>query len=134
MANGNQSLKKEETIDFTLKVKSSRKKNGPIEFSMDLNPDSRLLSIKETFSTLGELSEIFKTITNVLTDIQERTRLYNDVLQTDEKKKKKLFYDGYDQNFEPDFGKIDKIIHKRNSPGESTVSYARSYNGDKKPL
>lgn len=134
MANEKQSQRKDDLITFTLNVKASRKKNGPLEFWMDLNPDSKFISIKETFSTQKELSEILSFVNKVLIDINERTRRYNDVLEVNEKKKRAFFNEGYEQNFKPEFGKIDKIIHKHNSPGESSVSYARRYNGDKKPI
>jgi hypothetical protein len=124
--------RKDDLISFTLNVKSNRR-NGSIELSMDLNPESRLIRIDETFSTHKELIGIFDFIKTVLDQIEERNCLYNETLQIDEKKKESYFNKGYDQNFKPDFGKIDKIIHTHNSPGESAVSYARSYNGDKKP-
>lgn len=134
MANLKESARKNDTIDFTLKVKASRKKNGPIEFTMDLNPESKILTIEQTFSSAAELADIFGRINAVLTTIDNRSRLYNDVIEINEKKKKEhKFQDGYEQNFEPSFGKIDKILHKRNSPSESSVSYTRRYNGDKKP-
>jgi hypothetical protein len=123
----------DESINFTLKVKSNRR-TGSIELSMDLNPESRLIGIDETFSSHKELIGIFDFMQKMLDQIEERTVDYNETLQIDEKKKKKLgFNEGYDQNFKPSFGKIDKIIHRHNSPGESAVSYARSYNGDKQP-
>jgi hypothetical protein len=124
---------KNDVINFVLKVKSSRKKDGPIELSLDLNPELKMLSIKETFSTREELSRILKFVDDVLRQVEDRTRKYNEVLQVDEKRKGKYFNEGYDQNFKPEFGKIDKIIHRHNSPGESTVSYVRAYNGDKQP-
>lgn len=134
MANAKENARKDDSINFTLKVKASRKKNGPLEFWMDLNPDSKVIPIKDTFSTQKELSQILSFIDKVLVEINERTRLCNDVMEVNEKKKKTYFNEGYDQNFKPEFGRIDKIIHKHNSPGESAVSYARRYNGDKKPL
>jgi hypothetical protein len=132
MAKVKETPKNDDSINFTLKVKSNRRK-GSIELSMDLNPDLRLLKIGETFSTHKELIGIFDFIKTVLDQIEERTCVYNETLQINEKKKRAYFNEGYDQNFKPEFGKIDKIIHKHNSPGESGVSYARTYNGDKKP-
>jgi cell shape-determining protein MreC len=134
MANAKESSKREDDINFILKVKAKRKKNGPLEFTLDLNPESRLISIKETFSSYEELSSILNTINEELKKTNDRTRDYERVLQINESAKKELgFNPGYDQNFKPQFGKIDKIVFKRNSPGESNVSYVRSYNGDKQP-
>ena len=136
MANSKVTSRKKEkndVISFVLKVKSSRKKDGPIELSLDLNPELRMLGIEETFSTREELSRILNFVDDVLKQVDDRTRKYNDVLQVDEKRKRKYFNEGYDQNFKPEFVKIDKIIHRHNSPGESTVSYVRAYNGDKQP-
>jgi hypothetical protein len=132
MTNGMEPSRKDELINFVLKVKSNRN-DGSIELSMDLNPKSRLISIDETFSTHKELVGIFDFIKTVLDQIEERNCDYNETLLIDEKKQRTLFNEGYDQNFKPEFGKIDKIIHRHNSPGESSVSYARTYNGDKKP-
>lgn len=125
---------KNDVINFVLKVKASRRKDGPVELWLDLNPESRMIRIDETFSSQQELSEILKFVDVVLKEINDRTRRYNDVLRIDEKRKRSYFNEGYEQNFKPEFGKIDKIIHRHNSPGESTVSYARTYNGDKQPL
>jgi hypothetical protein len=122
-----------DVINFVLKVKASRREDGPIELSLDLNPKSRMLQIEDTFSTREELSKILKFVDDVLKQVEERTHLYNRVLRVDEKTMASQFSDGYDQNFKPEFGKIDKIIHRHNSPGESTVSFARIYNGDKQP-
>ena len=134
MANSKEPLRNDSTIRFNLKVKASRKRNGPIEFEMDLNPKSKIIKIAETYSTREELAEIFERINVALKEIDERTRLYNDVIEINEAKKKgHKFMPGYEQNFEPTFGKIDNIIYKRNSPSVSTVSYTRTYNGDKKP-
>jgi hypothetical protein len=132
MTNGMEPSRQDEVINFVLKVKSNRT-DGSIELSMDLNPQSRLIGIKETFSSHKELVGIFDFIKTVLDQIEERNCDYNETLQIDEKKQRALFNEGYDQNFKPEFGKIDKIIHKHNSPGESSVSYVRSYNGDKQP-
>lgn len=128
------SARKNDVINFVLKVKSSRRGDGPIELSLDLNPKSRMLEIGETFSTREELSKLLAFVDEVLKQVEDRTCNYNDVLQIDEKTHASHnFTKGYDQNFKPEFGKIDKIIHRHNSPGESTVSYARIYNGDKQP-
>src|SRR5688500_5617396 len=134
MANQKELSARKNTINFTLKVQASRKRNGPIQFTMDLNPKSRLINIEDTYSSREELAEIFERINIALKEIDERTRLYNDVIEINEKKKKGHgFMPGYEQNFEPTFGKIDNIIYRRNSPSQSTVSYTKSYNGDKKP-
>jgi hypothetical protein len=134
MATPKESPKREDYINFVLKVKARRKRNGPLEFTLDLNPESRLISIKETFSSYEELALILNTINEVLKKTNERTREYESVLKIDEDAKKELgFNRGYDQNFKPQFGKIDKIVFKRNSPEASNVSYVRSYNGDKQP-
>jgi hypothetical protein len=134
MAPSKESSRKDNTINFTLKVKASRKRNGPIEFTMDLNPKSKILKINETYSTREELAEIFERINAALKVIDDRSKPYNDVIEINEEKKKRYrFMPGYEQNFEPTFGKIDNIIFSRNSPSVSSVSYTRSYNGDKKP-
>ena len=127
-------LYRKEMINFTLTVKASRKSDGPIEFTLDLNPESRILEIDETYSTRAELTDIFNRIGKVLDEIEERSRIYNDVIQIDEEvRRKHKLADGYGENFEPTFGKIDKIVHRRNSPAASGVSYTRRYDGDKKP-
>ena len=133
MATAKESSRKNDIINFVLKVKSSRREDGPIELWLDLNPKSKMLQIDETFSSREELTRILKFVEDVLKQVEERTRDYNSVLQVNEKTRVSQFSDGYDQNFKPEFGKIDKIIHRHNSPGESTVSYARIYNGDKQP-
>src|SRR5688500_14725686 len=101
--------RKDDLISFTLNVKSNRR-NGSIELSMDLNPESRLIRIDETFSTHKELIGIFDFVKTVLDQIEERNCLYNETLLIDEKKMESHFNKGYDQNFKPEFGKIDKII------------------------
>lgn len=134
MANLKEPSPKNDTINFTLKVKAARKRNGSIEFWLDLNPDSRLINIKETLSSYEELSTILNTINEELKNIEVRTCDYNKVIQAEEDRKKELgFNRGYEQNFKPEFGKIDKVVFKRNSPSQSNVSYVRSYNGDKQP-
>jgi hypothetical protein len=133
MATVKETSRKEDVINFVLKVKSSRREDGPIELWLDLNPKSKMLEIDETFSSREELSRILKFVEDVLRQVEERTRDYNSVLQVNEKIRVSQFSDGYDQNFKPEFGKIDKIIHRHNSPGESSVSFTRVYNGDKKP-
>jgi hypothetical protein len=127
------SSRRSDVINFVLKVKASRREDGPIELSLDLNPKSKMLQIEDTFSSREELSRILRFVDDVLKQVDERTRDYSTVLQVDEKTAASQFTRGYDQNFKPEFGKIDKIIHRHNSPGESTVSYARIYNGDKQP-
>ncbi|HZB14194.1 MAG TPA: hypothetical protein VE467_14240 [Chryseolinea sp.] len=133
MANPKETSRKEDYIEFTLKVRAGRKKDW-IEFGLDLNPNDRLISISESFSSLEELNKIFKHVLSELDIINKRTRLYNSTLEINPKKKKENFNEGYEQNFKPEFGKIDRIIHRHNSPGVSSVSYNRIYNGDKKPL
>lgn len=132
MATSKETSRKDDFIEFTLKVKAGRKKDS-VEFGFDLNPNDRLLSISESFSSFEELNKIFKHILKELDIINKRTRLYNSTLEINEKKKKEFFNEGYEQNFKPEFGKIDRIVHRHNSPGESSVSYARIYNGDKQP-
>lgn len=127
-------LYRKEMINFTLTVKASRKSDGPIEFTMDLNPDARILEIDETYSTREELAEIFSRINKVLDEIDQRSLQYQDVIEINEEvRQKHRFVEGYEENFEPSFGKIDKIVHRRNSPAASGVSYTRRYDGDKKP-
>jgi hypothetical protein len=133
MATSKDTSRRSDVINLVLKVKASRREDGPIELSLDLNPKSKMLQIDETFSSREELSRILDFVNEVLKQVDERTRDYNSVLQVDEKTATSQFSKGYDQNFKPEFGKIDKIIHRHNSPGESTVSYARAYNGDKQP-
>lgn len=133
MATSKDTSRRSDVINLVLKVKASRREDGPIELSLDLNPKSKMLQIDETFSSREELSRILDFVHEVLKQVDERTRDYNSVLHVDEKTVASQFSKGYDQNFKPEFGKIDKIIHRHNSPGESTVSYARIYNGDKQP-
>ena len=133
MANAKETSRKNDVINFVLKVKASRRADGPVELSLDLNPKSRMLRIDETFSTREELSRLLTFVEEVLKQVEDRTCNYNEVIQIDEKTRASQFRDGYDQNFKPEFGKIDKIIHRHNSPGESSVSYTRVYNGDKQP-
>ncbi len=132
MAKAKETSRKDDCIEFALKVKAGRKKDW-IEFGLDLNPNDRLISISESFSSYQELTKIFKHILTELDIINKRTRLYNSTLEINDKKKKEYFNEGYEQNFKPEFGKIDRIIHRHNSPGESSVSYTRIYNGDKQP-
>ena len=132
MANLKETSRKEDQIEFTLKVKAGRKKDW-LEFGLDLNPNDRLISIAESFSSFEELNKIFKQILSELEVINKRTRDYNAATEI-QKKSQASFTRGYEQNFKPEFGKIDRILHRHNSPGVSTVSYARSYNGDKQPL
>jgi len=132
MANQKETSRKDDSIKFTLKVNAGRKKDW-IEFELDLNPKDRLVSISDTFSSFEELNKIFQQIVKELDNINQRTRLYNATLDVNPKKLQASFNSGYEQNFKPEFGKIDRIILRRNSPAEATVSYARSYNGDKKP-
>jgi hypothetical protein len=118
-------------IEFTLKAKASRTSDS-IEFALDLNPNVRQLSIAHSFSTLPELKRIFNDILRTLSDIKERTELYNSTISIDAKFEE-LFYEGYERNVRREFEKIDKVIFDRYNPSISTVSYANSYNGDKRP-
>jgi hypothetical protein len=77
-------LYRKEMINFTLTVKASRKSDGPIEFTMDLNPDARILEIDETYSTREELAEIFSRINKVLDEIDQRSLQYQDVIEINE--------------------------------------------------
>ena len=61
MANPKETSRKEDYIEFTLKVRAGRKKDW-IEFGLDLNPNDRLISISESFSSLEELNKIFKHV------------------------------------------------------------------------
>ena len=121
MATAKESSRKNDIINFVLKVKSSWREDGPIELWLDLNPKSKMLQIDETFSSREELTRILKFVEDVLKQVEERTRDYNSVLQVNEKTRVSQFSDGYDQNFKPEVGKIDKINHRHNNPGESTV-------------
>jgi hypothetical protein len=133
MANAKRiSQKDNDNIEFTLKVKAGRTKDW-LEFGLDLNPNDRLLTISDSFSSFEELNKIFKKVIQELEIINKRTRLYNATLSVDKKKVQESFNPGYEQNFKPEFGKIDRIVHRHNSPGVSSVSYTRIYNGDKKP-
>jgi hypothetical protein len=132
MANQKETSRKDDYIEFTLKVKAGRKKDW-VEFGLDLNPSDRLISISESFSSLEELNKIFKHVLSELDIINKRTRVYNSTLEINPKKKKENFNEGYEQNFKPEFGKIDRVVHRHNSPGVSSVSYARVYNGDMQP-
>lgn len=131
MANQKETPQKNDSIEFTLKVKAGRKKDW-LEFALDLNPNDRLISISESFSSRDELNKIFKQILKELEFIDQRTDDYSNATEI-QKKSQASFTRGYEQNFKPEFGKIDRVIHRHNSPGVSTVSYARSYNGDKQP-
>lgn len=130
-AKGN-SRKHDDNIEFTLKVKAGRKKDW-LEFGLNLNPNDRLLTISDSFSSFEELNKIFRQIISELDIINKRTRLYNSTLSVDKKKLQKSFKPGYEQNFKPEFGKIDRVVHRHNSPGVSSVSFARVYNGDIPP-
>ena len=118
-------------IEFTLKVKASRI-DDEIEFSLDLNPNVTQIAIEHSFSTLPELERIFRDVLESLSNIDQRTELYNETIKITDRFDK-IFYPEYRQNVQPEFGKIDKVVFNRNSPAKSTVSYAKSYNGDKRP-
>jgi|SRR5687768_4737058 len=132
MANQKETSRKDDYIEFTLKVKAGRKKDW-VEFGLNLNPNDRLISISESYSSFEELNKIFKHILTELDIINKRTRVYNAALAVNPKKKKEYFNEGYEQNFKPEFGKIDRVVHRHNSPGVSSVSYTRVYNGDMQP-
>ncbi len=131
--------RKVDFIEFTLNVKASRTEDS-LQFGLDLNPKDRLISISESFSSFEELTKIFKNILSELEIINKRTSLYNEAVEVNTKAleveidgKSVSFNESYQQNFKPEFGKIDRIIHRHNSPGVSSVSYTRVYNGDLPP-
>ena len=139
MANVKEPSRKDDFIEFTLKVKAGRKRDW-VEFGLDLNPSDRLILISESFSSFEELNRIFKHILTELEIINDRTQRYNRAVKVNTKAldiniqgKSVSFNEQYEQNFKPEFGKIDRIIHRHNSPGVSSVSYARAYNGDLPP-
>jgi hypothetical protein len=131
MAKPEESSRKDDFIEFTLNVKAGRAKDW-LQFGLNLNPNDRLISISDSFSSFEELNKIFKKILSELEIINKRTGVYNDALNVDPKKRAS-FSKGYDQNFKPQFGKIDRVVHRHNSPGVSSVSYTRVYNGDMPP-
>ena len=139
MANPKETSRKD-YIEFTLKVKAGKEKDW-IEFGLNLNPKDRLVRISESFSSYERLNQIFNHILSELRIINERTELYSkaseinkEALDVNIQGQNVSFNEKYQQNFKPEFGKIDRIIHRHNSPGVSSVSYNRIYNGDKKPL
>ena len=128
-------------INFTLKVKakSTNRPDGPIDFILDLNPDDQLLRIGDGLSRKRDLIKIFAKITDVLTQIDKRIRHNNEAVIISRKKLQgPPFTDAaregvYNNNFKPPFERIDKIIYSHHSPGDATVSFADSYNGDQRP-
>jgi hypothetical protein len=132
MAKSEGTSRRDDYIEFTLNVKAGRNKDW-VQFGLNLNPNDRLISISESFSSFEELRKIFKYINSELELIHKRTRLYNATLEVNAKMRSASFNDGYEQNFKPEFGKIDRIVHRHNSPGVSNVSYTRVYNGDIPP-
>ena len=119
-------------ISFTLTVDAilDGEKLSKISFSMDLNPDERILEIDEHLSSRAGLTAIFKDINRVLAEIEKRTRVYNSMITF---KPVEGFNPKYVENIEPSFGKIDSIKYRHESPGAASVSYTRRYNGDLEP-
>ncbi len=129
-------------VSFLLKVTmkdDGRAENNPIDIKLDLNPDNKIVGIEDSLSTKKELVGIFTRIIDLIEKLDERTSEYSKILKIDEDLRRKLEFSEdslkgkYDANFQPPFEKIDKIIYRHESPGVASVSYARSYNGDKKP-
>ena len=134
-----ESSSKADYIEFTLNVKAGRTEDW-LQFGLDLNPKDRLISISDSFSSFEELRKIFNNILSELEIINKRTSLYNEAVDVNTKAldveidgKSVSFNERYQQNFKPGFGKIDRVIHRHNSPGVSNVSYTRAYNGDLPP-
>ena len=119
-------------INFTLTVDAilDGEKVSQISFSMDLNPDERVLEIGEHLSTRAGLAAIFKDINRVLAEVDKRTRAYNSMISF---KPVEGFNPKYEENFKPSFGKIDSINYRHESPGAANVTYTRRYNGDLEP-
>jgi hypothetical protein len=139
MATSEETSRRDDYIEFTLKVKAGKEKDW-IEFGLNLNPKDRLLSISDSFSSYERLNHIFNHIISELKIINERTELYNratdvnaEALEVNIQGQNVSFNEKYQQNFRPEFGKIDRIVHRHNSPGVSSVSYNRVYNGDIPP-
>ena len=139
MAISEEPSRTDDYIEFTLNVKAGRTEDW-LEFGLDLNPKERLISIRESFSSFEELTRIFKQIVLELEIINSRTELYNGAVEVNTKAldvniqgQNVSFNESYQQNFKPEFGKIDRVIHRHNSPGVSSVSYNRVYNGDMPP-
>jgi len=121
-------------LEVTTTIKRPGDKNNPIDFKLDLNPDENLIGINECLSTKEDLIIVFKRITKLLEIINNRTEDYSKATDINTKVAKEVgFITIYEDNFKPPFEKIDRIIYRHESPGTGTVSYARSYNGDKKP-
>ncbi|MEJ7646657.1 MAG: hypothetical protein WKF87_18820 [Chryseolinea sp.] len=128
--------KEDQKIRFTLEVSSSLSQGtvGKIDFKMNLNPTETIIGIDENLSGYKELLVIFEEIGRVLGDINARTDNYKSATKIDPEEFKRLqFSRGYDENFMPSFGKIDKIHFKHESPRAANVSYTRTYNGDMPP-
>ena len=119
-------------ISFTLTVDAilDGGKVSKISFSMDLNPDERILEIGEHLSSRPGLAAIFKDINRVLSEIERRNRVYNSMITF---KPVEGFDPKYEENIKPGFGKIDSINYRHESPGAANVTYARRYNGDLQP-
>jgi hypothetical protein len=132
----NEKVSKGKKIRFTLDVTAtvSDKEISKIDFELDLNPLRKLIRIEDRHSSHEELALIFDKINQVLKDISSRTEIYNSATKIDLELLRKYEYDPkYEENFKPSFGKINSIHYRHESPGESNVSYSRSYNGDMKP-
>jgi hypothetical protein len=119
-------------ISFTLTVDAMLDggKVSKISFSMDLNPDERILEIGEYLSSRPGLAAVFEDINRVLAEIEKRTGIYNSMIRFEPAKG---FNPEYEENIRPSFGKIDSINYRHESPGEASVTYARRYNGDLQP-
>jgi hypothetical protein len=119
-------------ISFTLTVDAilDGGKVSKISFSMDLNPDERILEIGEHLSSRPGLAAVFEDINRVLKEIENRTGVYNSMISFEPVKG---FNPEYEENIRPSFGKIDSINYRHESPGAASVSYTRRYNGDLEP-
>jgi hypothetical protein len=125
-------------IKFVLEVRSKIRKpgdkNNPIDIKLDLNPDDNIVEIGEALSTKEDLIIIFNRIAELLAAIGERTDNYSRATDINKQYAKEVgFLRIYEDNFKPSFEKIDRIIYRHQSPGVASVSYTKSYNGDKKP-
>lgn len=119
-------------IAFTLKVNAvlDGAKISKISFNMDLNPEGKILEIGDHLSSRAGLAAIFDDLNRILGEIEKRTEVYNSMISY---RPAKGFNEKYVENIKPDFGKIDSIDYRHESPGAANVSYARRYNGDLEP-
>jgi len=121
-----------------------------LEFTLNLNPLNKRVKIEDALSTPEALIKVFKRILNELEEIKEHTERYSNVMHSglahmQKQMKAEIRKDGknyfsdealrglYDQNLIHTFEKIDRIVFESNSPGLSSVSFATSYNGDRRP-